>query len=118
LETVQGEVDSLGSELAAANASVDDAEQQRLASQDRIDRAVVATDLLSGLMMLGVSADSMTDADAASVFLEWAAMIEELDDEVLHEKFNALIMSQGTGEAETFDLIFYLFDIIGELRSE
>jgi chromosome segregation ATPase len=117
LEAAQSELDSLQSEVDAANTDADDAEQQYSELSGRIDRAAAAAELLTGLMELGQSADTVSDADAASIFLSLATQVQEIGDEVLDEKFNALIMTEG-GEAESLDLIFYLFDIIGELKTE
>jgi peptidoglycan hydrolase CwlO-like protein len=112
------EVDSLAAEVDIANATADDAEQQRLEIESKVERAVLASDLLAGLLILGQSVDSISDAEAGAIFLDFASKVEDLDDEGLNERFDALILSEGTGEAETFELIFYLFDIIGELKTE
>ncbi len=107
LTAAETEVQRLESDLAAA-------ELQLRELQGKVEEAVLAAEILDGLVKAALGAEDLTDEQAIQLFVELSSKLEESDDAILKEKFQAVVLSFG-GQEEAIELVQYLIEVIGEL---
>ena len=128
LAACQDEVESVKreaqSQVAATEAQLNErqsdleATQAELADlQARVDEAAVASEILSVFVDLALSGEELSNEDAMAAFLELSTMVQEADDELLHEKLAALALSQDI-EQEGIDLVVYLLEKVTALSEK
>ena len=114
LGEAQGEINDLQQELDALQNQGTDAELQLRELQAKAEEAVLAAEILDVLVKAALGAEDLTDEDAIQLFVELSSKVEESDDALLQEKFQAVVLSFG-GQEEAIELVQYLIEVIGEL---
>lgn len=114
LGEAQGQIADLQGELEALQNQGTDAEILLRELQAKAEDSVLAAEILDVLVKAALGAEALTDEEAIQLFMELSSKVEESDDALLKEKFQAVILSFG-GEQEAIDLVQYLIEVIAQL---
>lgn len=116
LGEAQGQINDLQQELDALQNQGTDAELLLRELQVKAEDAVLAAEILDVLVKAALGAEDLTDEEAIQLFVELSGKVEQTDDPILQQKFQAVLLSFG-GEQEAIDLVQYLIEVIGELEA-
>ncbi len=116
LGEAQGQINDLQQELDTLQNQGTDAELQLRELQVKAEDAVLAAEILDVLVKAALGAEDLTDEEAIQLFVELSGKVEQTDDPVLQQKFQAVLLSFG-GEQEALELVQYLIEVIGELEA-
>ena len=113
-EEAQAQIEDLQQELADLQGQETDAEAELRELQDKSERAVLAAEILDVIVIAALGAENVADEEVIQLFLELSGRVEESGDQLLQEKFQAVLLSFG-GQEEGIELIQYLIEMITEL---
>lgn len=115
LEVAQDQIADLQQELDDLQNQGTDAEVQLRDLQERVDKAVLAGEILDVLVRAALGSETLSDEEAIQLFVDLSGKVEASDDAELQQKFQAVVLSFG-GQQEAIELIQYLIQVIGELN--
>ncbi len=116
-DSTQSQIADLEAQLAEAQAQASSSDQELVALQEKVDKAVISAEIVDVFLKVGLgSGGDLSEIDAITIFQDLSSRVEDSGDEVLQEKFQAVLLSFG-GQQETLELVEYMLGTISGLNN-